>query len=214
MDKWEIGDSYIDKFPKALQEKGVLACVVTDYYMDRETINPLTGKKTFLNAKESYLMSGVIPDVELKKVYHVEEKEVERFDREGNVVAVDIELIYKVLNNELDRKYTKEAEHFFNRNGLFGHFKELAIEKYNNLDPKDLIAFAVVDGALHSETFAERKFYTKQAIDILGMKVVKKESVINLKKRGGGENMQEISKLEGAGFLKGINDDEDDEFDE
>ena len=78
----------------------------------------------------------------------------------------------------------------------------------NHIPHEELLRFNIVDLAINGKTFDERKFYTKQAIDILGMKTTKKETTINLRKRGGEENMNTIGSRPGGGFIGVIDEDE------
>lgn len=208
-------NSILANVPSSLAEKGILAVRLFMYFMDQDTISDYTGRRTYMNVEESYIMSGIYDDEYLKKVYYTYEVEIEKESK--GVKWIDYETRYKVINRKEDMRIRSEAMRYWTENGLASYFDQIAIAKMGNIDPEKLLRTQIVNDALRDgeNQIANRKM----AIDILGMKMKKKTEALNLKSRGGAEIIETTSSREGAGFLKSQVDvdnndgDFDDEYD-
>lgn len=194
-------NSILANVPKALAEKGVLATTLFMYYMDQESKNEWTGKKTFMNVEESYIASGVYSDEHLENVYRTWEETIEVKRRNGDTIEEYVTK-YEVLDKREDKRIRAEALRYWQSNGLASHFEEVAIMKIGGIQADKLIQNLVITKALADGESQE--FYVKQAIDIMGMKVKDKKIEINLRKLGGQEIIETTSKQPGAGFLGGV----------
>ena len=191
-------NSILLNVPKSLAEKGYLAVRLFMYFMDNDTVNEFTGNKTYMNVEESYIMSGVYNDAYLEKIYTSEEVEIEKY--KNGTRWVDYETKYKVINKKADQEIRAEALRYWQQNGLNVYFEEVALMKMGNIDPEQLLRVQIIQDALRDgdDQMANRRL----AVDILGMKVKKETTAINLKTRGGGEIINITAEREGAGFLK------------
>lgn len=191
-------NSILLNVPSSLADKGVLAVRLFMYFMDNDTINEFTGNKTYMSVEESYIMSGVYSDDYLEKIYTSETKQVEKF--KNGTRWVDYETKYKVIDKKADQLIRAEALRYWQQNGLNAFFEEVALMKMGNIDPEQLLRVQIIQDALRDgdDQMANRRL----AVDILGMKVKKETTAINLKTRGGGEIINITAEREGAGFLK------------
>ena len=147
---------------------------------------------------------------ELDKVYEAKEVEVEVYDKQGNT-RIEYEIKYEVLDKQRDRLIRAEGISYFNKNGLGSFFHSMLIEKMGGIPIADLVKTGIYNSALFAEDSKERDRNRRMAIDVLGLKVKKQETTINLRKHGGGEVIEAIASTDGAGFLGGSrNLDEDD----
>jgi len=193
-------NSIVQFVNKELAEKGVLATTLFTLFMDKDYINPYTGKHTYMNIEESYICSGVYSDKYLEEVYHVYEKEVEK--QEKGVTWTDYETVYEIKDAKKNRKIRAEAVHYFNREGLGQFFHSTLIEQLGSIPIQDLLKSAMIKDALFSEDVRDKNTNRKMLIDVYGMKVVKHDQTINLRKRGGGEIIEDIASTTGGGFLR------------
>lgn len=203
-------NSIVNYVSNDLAEKGKLAVVLMSLFMDNKYVSPYTGKKTYMDIEESYICSGVYDEKELDKVYDAKEVEVEVYDKQGNT-RIEYEIKYEVLDKQRDRLIRAEGISYFNKNGLGSFFHSMLIEKMGGIPIADLVKTGIYNSALFAEDSKERDRNRRMAIDVLGLKVKKQETTINLRKHGGGEVIEAIASTDGAGFLGGsINLDEDD----
>lgn len=203
-------NSILANVPKALSEKGVLAVTLFMYFMDQDTISEWTGKPTFMNVEESYIMSGIYPDSHLKNVYKITQVAVD-FREHGKEWTEMVDKM-EVINRKEDMRIRAEAKRYWNQNGLESFFDQVAIEKFGGIDPEKLLRYSIITDAVRNGD--NQTVNRKMAIDILGMKVKNKVDDINLKTRGGGEIIETTAKREGAGFLKSVADSDIDEEDD
>ncbi len=191
-------NSILANVPSGLADKGVLAVRLFMYYMDQDTISEFTGRRTYMNVEESYIMSGVYSQDYLQKVYRTWEVEVEKESK--GVTWTDYITKYQVLDRREDMRIRSEALRYWTDNGLASYFEQVAIAKMGNIDPEKLLRMQIITDALREgdNQMANRKI----AVDILGMKLKKKTEALNLKKRGGAEIIETTSQRDGAGFLK------------
>lgn len=194
-------NSILADVPRGLAEKGVLATTLFMYYMDGESENEWTGKKTFLNVEESYIASGVYPESHLSKVYESYEEMVVVRRRDGTTVE-EYETKYKILDKREDKRIRAEALRYWQNNGLATFFEEVAIAKIGGIQAEKLLQNLIISKALRDGD--DQTFYVNKAIDILGMKVKDKKVEINLRKLGGQEIIEATSKQPGAGFLGAV----------
>jgi len=202
-------NSILVNVPQELSKKGVLAVTLFMYFMDQDTLSEYTGKPTFMNVEESYIMSGVYSPVYLLKVYNPKEVAIE-YKLHGKEWT-EYEIRYEVLNRKEDMRIRSEAKRYWAQNGLESFFDQVAIEKFGGIDPEKLLRYSIIaDAVRNGENQTSNR---KMAIDILGMKVKTKTSELNLKTRGGGTIIETTAKREGGGFLASGNPDdiEDDE---
>lgn len=198
-------NSILANVPKGLSEKGVLATRLFMYFMDKECVSEWTGKKTFMNVEESYIMSGVYPENHLGRVYQNVERTVTIRNRDGSEME-DVVFDYKVVDKKEDMRIRSEALRYWQQNGLEMFFDQVAVEKMGGINPEKLIRYNIVEKSLTDGD--EQLQYTKLAIDILGMKVKEKKEIINLRKSGGQEIIKSVSERKGAGFLSDGDDEE------
>lgn len=191
-------NSILANVPSGLADKGVLSVRLFMYFMDMDTISEYTGRKTYMNVEESYIMSGVYDDDYLSKIYKVWKEPVE-MEKHG-ATWTEYVTKFKVLNKREDMRIRSEATRYWNDNGLSAYFEQIALAKMGNIDPEKLIRTQIIADSLRDgeNQIANRKM----AIDILGMKLKKKTEALNLKTRGGGQIIETTSQREGAGFLK------------
>ena len=201
-------NSILANVPKALAEKGVLATTLFMYYMDQESRNEFTGKKTFMNVEESYIASGVYSDEHLQKVYRTWEETIEVRRKNGDTIEEYVTK-YEVIDKKEDKRIRAEALRYWQQNGLASHFEEVAVLKIGGVPAESLYRNLIITKGL--EDGENQPFYVKQAIDILGMKVKDKKIEINLRRMGGQEIIETTSKQAGAGFLSAVDFDGDDE---
>lgn len=194
-------NSILADVPRGLAEKGVLATTLFMYYMDGESENEWTGRKTFMNVEESYIASGVYPESHLSKVYESYEEMVVVRRRDGTTVE-EYETRYKILDKKEDKRIRAEALRYWQTNGLATYFEEVAIAKIGGIQAEKLLQNLIISKALRDGD--DQTFYVNKAIDILGMKVKDKKVEINLRKLGGQEIIEATSKQPGAGFLGAV----------
>jgi len=193
-------NSIIDYVTKDLADKGVLATTVFSLFMDKNYISPYTGKKTYMNVEESYICSGVYDKNYLDNIYEVTEKKIEM--EKNGTTWLDTIFIYNVINETKDRKIRSEAINYFNKEGLSQFFQNALVEKFGGVCAEDLLRSSILTDAIYSEDIKDKNANRKMLIDILGMKVVKHDQTINLRKRGGGEIIEDIASTTGGGFLR------------
>jgi len=202
-------NSILVNVPNELREKGALAVTLLMNFLSNEIISDYTGKNTYMNIEESYIMSGVYPKQHLEKVYKKFKKTVTMRQR-GLEWEEDI-IKYEIIDQRENLRIRSEAIRYWNDNGLQSFFTQLVDEKFGNIPLKQLITFKIFDKAL-SENENDGK-YLKMSMDILGLKKEKAATtVINIKSRGGGEAIKTISKVAPGGFLKETDDEDDDEW--
>lgn len=201
-------NSILANVPKALAEKGVLATTLFMYYMDQDSRNEFTGKKTFMNVEESYIASGVYSDEHLKSVYRTWEETIEVRRKNGDTIEEYVTK-YEVIDKKEDKRIRSEAIRYWQQNGLASHFEEVAILKIGGVPAESLYRNLIITKGLTEGD--NQEFYVNKAIDILGMKVKDKKIEINLRQMGGQEIIEKTSKQPGAGFLSTVdlNDGED-----
>jgi len=191
-------NSILSNVPQSLAEKGVLATTLFMYYMDNESRNEWTGKKTYMNVEESYIMSGIYGDEHLRKVYKNEVEVVEVRRKNGDVVEEYVTK-YEVIDKREDKRIRAEAIRYWQTNGLASFFGEMAVLKMGGISADDLLRALIIENSLREGE--NQTFYVSKAIDILGMKVKDKKVEINLRTNGGQQIIESTSQQPGAGFL-------------
>lgn len=191
-------NSILSNVPQSLAEKGVLATTLFMYYMDNESRNEWTGKKTYMNVEESYIMSGIYDDEHLRKVYKNEVEVVEVRRKNGDVVEEYVTK-YEVIDKREDKRIRAEAIRYWQMNGLASFFVEMAVLKMGGISADDLLRALIIENSLREGE--NQTFYVSKAIDILGMKVKDKKVEINLRTNGGQQIIESTSQQPGAGFL-------------
>lgn len=179
-------NAILQSVPTSLSNKGLLAVRVYMYFMDDSAIFEFTGKKTFMNIEESYLMSGVYPDSHFDEVYEVEIKEFERPD--GTLGYANK---YKILDRREDKRLRAEALKFWQDNDLDVHFSEMAEIKRGKIPFQELLKFAIETDALKEGDIQNRKM----AIKIHGLENKNSKNTINVYVDGGGNHLSKAVTL-------------------
>lgn len=209
LDRYE--NSILVNVPKELAKKGVLPVTLFMYFMDEEAICEWTGKKTFLNVEESYIMSSIYPKEHMEKVYRTWIETVEVRRKDGSITEEYVRQ-YEILDKKENLRIRSEANRYWAENGLESYFEQVAVAKMGGIDPEKLLRYAIIKDSLrdNDDKMANRKI----AVDLLGMKVKTKTSPVNIRQRGGNAIIETTSKRKGAGFLASDIDDENNEFED
>jgi hypothetical protein len=173
-------NAILESVPFSLSNKGILAVRVYNYFLDQDAVFEYTGKKTFMNIEESYLMSGVYLDSHFDVVYEVEVKEITKPD--GTLGYANK---YKVLDKREDMRLRAEAHKFWQDNELETHFHEMVDVKRGKVPFESLLKYAIETDALKSGDIQNRKM----AVDIYGLKNKNTKNVINVYVDGGGNKL-------------------------
>jgi len=174
-------NSILVNVPSSLAEKGILAVRLFHYFLDAETVSEYTGKKTFLDIEESYIMCGVYPN--LGDVYESKEIEIEK-EKHGTTWT-EYSIVYTVLNRNEDIRIRSEARKFWSEHQLENIFQEAQQYKRGNIPFVDQLKFAIETDALRSGDIQNRKM----AMDIHGMKNKMGNVQINVYRDGGGKQL-------------------------
>lgn len=173
-------NALLEGVPSSLRDKGILAVRVYMYFMDDSAIFEYTGKKTFMNIEESYLMSGIYPDSHFDEVYEVEVKEFVKPD-----LTIGYANKYKILDRREDKRLRAEAIKFWQDNELDIHFAEMVEVKRGKIPFQDLLRFAIETDALKEGDVQNRKM----AIKIHGLENKNSKQTINVYVDGGGQHL-------------------------
>ena len=178
-------NSIMSSLPNSLSEKGIVAVRTFLNFMDNDMISEYTGKKTYLNVEESYIMSGVYNDEHLDTVYKVVVKEVVEIDRKTDEERIVYDNHYTVIDKREDLRIRTEALRYWADNALENHFAEMLEVKRGRIPFQDLLKFAIETDALKEGDVQNRKM----AIDIHGMKNKNNKQTINVYVDGGGNRL-------------------------
>jgi hypothetical protein len=197
-------NSILSNVPSGLAEKGILAVRLFHYFLDSETINEWTGKKTMLDIEECYIMSGIYPDDHLMKVYEVKEIETEK-EKNGSTWT-EYSMSYKIIDKREDMRIRTEARRFWADNQLDTFFQEATQYKRGNIPFTDQLKFAIETDALKPGDIQNRKM----AMDIHGMKNKNNKLTINVFRDGNGSKLARtiIDSSNNDVYELGIDDDE------
>ena len=182
-------NAVLESVPFNLRNKGILAVRMYMYFLDKDAVFEYTGKKTFMNIEESYLMSGLYNDEHFDSVYEVEVKEFQNQD--GTIGYANK---YKILNRREDMRMRAEAIKFWKDNDLDIHFSEMVDIKRGNIPFESLLKFAIETDALKEGDVQNRKM----AMKIHGLENKGTKPMINVYVDGGGKHLsKEISQSSG-----------------
>ena len=197
-------NSILANMPSGLADKGIVAVRLFNYFLDSETINEWTGKKTMLDLEESYIMSGIYPDDHLMKVYEVKEIETEK-EKNGSTWT-EYSMSYKIIDKREDMRIRTEARRFWADNQLDTFFQEATQYKRGNIPFTDQLKFAIETDALKPGDIQNRKM----AMDIHGMKNKNNKLTINVFRDGNGSKLARtiIDSSNNDVYGLGIDDDE------
>lgn len=173
-------NALLESVPFSLSNKGLLAIRVYNYFLDQDAVFEYTGKKTFMNIEESYLMSGVYMDSHFDEVYEVEVKEITKAD--GTLGYANK---YTILDRREDMRLRAEAIKFWQDNNLDVHFHEMVEIKRGKIPFTELLKFAIETDALKDGDIQNRKM----AIKIHGLENKNAKNTINVYVDGGGNKL-------------------------
>lgn len=187
--------------PQDLVEKDLVSMYQVLFYLDKDMINPYTGKRTFNNLVESYMISGAYTDKFLKDNFEVIEENIDQFDKQGNIIGVIVKTHYKH-----DVKVYKRVELEAMRNWKLKQLNLLVYavfnEKLGGVDIETLAEMEIVNKALYHDDPAIQARWMKYLIDIKGMKDDKKIVIENIFERGGKELIEVVAEGSDMDFLK------------
>ena len=178
-------NSIMSSLPNSLSEKGIVAVRTFLNFMDNDMISEYTGKKTYLNVEESYIMSGVYSDEHLNDTYRVEVVEEVSIDKKTGQEKMVYGKLYFVNYKKEDLRIRTEALRYWADNALENHFAEMLEVKRGRIPFQDLLKFAIETDALKEGDIQNRKM----AIDIHGMKNKNNKQTINVYVDGGGNRL-------------------------
>lgn len=167
------------------------------YFLDRDYISPYTGKRTFNNLIESYIVSGSYTTAHLNSVFEKEEKELHNMN--GDFIG--IETIYHRDEDEY-KKIELAAMQNWRMKNLDNYIRAMFEDKLGGIPLEDLVKMEVVTNALYHENDVRKAQYMRMAIDILGLKDKADVIVQNVWKKGGEERVKAIADNTDMDFLK------------
>jgi hypothetical protein len=190
-----------DGLPQDLMNHDLPSIFQVLYFLDRDMVNQFTGKRTFNNLVESYMISGAYTEAFLKEHFKVIEEQTEILDKSGNVIDVIIKTKY-----EHDVKVYKRIELEAMANWKMKQLNLLVYstfyEKLGGVEIETLAEMDIVNNALFNENPIRKAQYMRMLIDIKGMKENEKRAVENIFKLGGRELIGVVADGSDTEFLK------------
>lgn len=187
--------------PADLVNKDLVSMYQVMFYLDKDMINQFTGRRTFNNLVESYMISGAYTDKFLKEHFKVIEVEIPLYDNKHNQVDTNIKIEY-----EYDVKVYKRIELEAMRNWKLKQLNLLVYstfyEKLGGIPIEDLAEMDIVNNALFNDDPVRKAQYMRMLIDVKGMKEQQKITVENIFKRGGEELIEVVAEGSDMDFLK------------